>query len=102
MDAALKKMFTRRQTRDLELASLQHTSPGYCDLAKATGTFGNGVLSGPIELRNEAATEVLDLGEGVRLSALVHYAERRSLIDVNGVRFEVPVRVGMSRLRLGE
>jgi hypothetical protein len=65
MDAALKEMFTRRETCDLELAALQHSGPGDRYLAKAAGAFGYGVLSRPIELRYEASTEVLDLGEGV-------------------------------------
>jgi len=102
MDAALKTMFPRRETCDLELATLKHSSPGYCDLAKAAGTFGNGVLSGPIELRNEATTEVFDLGEGVRLAALVDYAESGSFRDLDCVRFEIPVGVGMSGFCLGK
>ena len=102
MDAALKTMFPRRQICDLELATLEHSSPGYRDLAKSAGTFGNRMLSGRIELRYEAATEVLDLGKGVRFAALVDYAESGSFLDVDRVRFEIPVRVRMSRLRLGE
>ena len=100
MDAALKKMFTRRETGDLELAALQDSSPGYRDLAKAAHTFGDRVLSGPIELRNETAPKVLHLGEGVRLAARVDYAKSGPLVDVDCVRFEVPLRVGMSRLCL--
>ena len=100
VDAALKKMFTRRQTCDLELAALKESSPGYRNLAKAAGTFGNRLLSGPIELRYEAATEVLDLGKGMRLAALIDYANGGSLRDVDCVRFEVPIRVWMSRLCL--
>ena len=102
MDTALKKMFARRQTCDLELAALKKSCPGYRDLAKSAGTFGNNVLSWPVELRYEASTELLDLGKGVRFSALVDDAERRSLLDLDRIRFEVPVRVRMSRLRFGE
>jgi len=100
MDAALKKMFPRRQTCNLELAALKEPSPGYGNLAKAAGTFGYRVLSRPIELRYEAAPEVLHLGECMRLAALVDYAESCSFVDVDCVRFEVPVRVRMSRLCL--
>src|SRR5580700_9018028 len=100
MDAALKKMFPRRQTCDLELAALEKSGPGDGDLAKAADTFGNRVLAWPIELRNEAATELCYLGEGVRLAALVDYAKSGSLLEVDCVRFEVPLRVRMSRLRL--
>ena len=102
MDAALKKVLTRRQTCDLELAALKHSTPGHRDLAEAAGAFGNRVFSRPIELRYEAAPEVLHLGEGVRLAALVDHAERGSFVDVDPVRFEVPVRVRMSGLCLGK
>jgi len=100
MDAALKTMFTRRETCDLELAALEHSSPSYRDLAKAAGTFGNGMLSWPIELGNEASTEVFDLGKGVRFAALVDYAKSGSLLDVDCVRLEIPVGVRMSRFCL--
>ena len=100
MDAALKKMFARCEACDLELAALQHSAPGYRDLAKAAGTFGNRLLSWPIELLYEAATELCYLGEGVRLAALVDYTKSGSLLEVDCVRFEVPVRVRMSRLCL--
>ena len=99
MDAALKKMITWRQTCHLELAALKESSPGYRDLAKAAGTFGNGMLSWPIELRYETAPEVLHLGEGVRFATLVDYAKSGSFLDVDRVRFEVPVLVRMPRLR---
>jgi len=102
MDAALKTMFPRRETCDLELAALKHSSPGHGDLAKSAGTFGNRSLPWPIQLRYEAATEVLDLGKGMRFAALVDYAESGSFRDLDFVRFEIPVRVRMSRLRLGE
>src|ERR1700689_3284059 len=100
MDTALKKMFSRRQTRDLQLAALKHSGPGYRDLAKATGTFGNGVLPWPIELRNETAAEVFEIGKGMGLAALINHAESSSLLDVDCVRFEIPVRVRMSRFCL--
>jgi len=99
MDAALKKMITWRQTCHLELAALKESSPGYRDLAKAAGTFGNRVLSRPVELRYEAATEVLHLGEGMRFAALIDYIKSGSFLEVDRVRFEVPVRVRMPRLR---
>src|SRR6267378_3183151 len=41
MDAALKKMFTLRQTGDLGVAALKDSGPGHRDVRKATGTFGN-------------------------------------------------------------
>jgi hypothetical protein len=49
MDAALKTMFTFRQTRNLDSAGLKDSSPGHCDLRKAASTFGNRVLSWRIE-----------------------------------------------------
>jgi hypothetical protein len=100
MDAALKTMFPFRQIRDLDIAALKDSSPGHRDLPKAALTFGNGVLAGPIELRYESATEVLHLGEGVRLAALIDYAESGSFVDVDGVGFEVPVLVRMAGFRL--
>jgi len=96
VDAALKKMFTRRQICDLELAALQESSPGYGDLAKTAGAFRNSLLSRSIELRYEPATKMLYLGEGMRLAALIDYANGGSFCDVDCVRFEVPIRVGMS------
>jgi len=45
MNAALKKMFAPRQTRDLQLAALKDTSPGHRDVLKAAGTLGNRRLS---------------------------------------------------------
>src|SRR5947208_13713368 len=45
MDAALKKMVTFRQTRDLALAALKNSGLGHRDVRKAAGTFGNRVLS---------------------------------------------------------
>ena len=101
MDAALKKMFTWRQTCDLELATLQDPSPGYGNLAKAAGTFEYCVLSWSIQLRYETAPEVLHLGERMRLATLVDYAESGSFVDVDRVGFKVPVRIRMSRLCLG-
>jgi len=41
MDAALKKMFTFRQIRDLYLAALKDSGLGYRDVRKAADTFGN-------------------------------------------------------------
>jgi len=51
MDAALKKMFTFRQTRDLALAALKDSGLGHRDVRKAAGTFGNRVLTWRIEYR---------------------------------------------------
>src|SRR5882762_1599635 len=45
MDAALKKMFTFRQTRDLGLAALKDSGFGDREVLKAVGTFGNCSLS---------------------------------------------------------
>lgn len=100
MDAALKAMFARRQTSDLELAALKEPSSGYRDFAKTALTFRNRLLSRRVELGNEAAAEVLHLGEGVGLAALVDDAKRGSWVNVDGVGFEVPLGVGMSRLCL--
>jgi hypothetical protein len=100
MDATLKKVLSWRQTCDLELAALKHSGPGYRHLAKAAGAFGYRVLSGSIELRYEASPKVLHLGERMRLAALVDYAESCFFVDVDRVRFKVPVRVRMSRLCL--
>src|SRR5947209_233272 len=95
MDAALKKVFTLLQTRNLDSAGLKDSSLGHRDVGKAAGTFGNRGLS-VIERPYEAATELRHLGEGVRLAALVDYAHSGSFLDVESVRFEVPARVRMS------
>src|ERR1700676_1994514 len=96
MDAALKKMFTFRETRDLALAALKDSGLGHGDIRKAAGTFGNRGLSS-IKVVYEAATELRHLGEGVRLAALVEYVKSGSFLDVEGVRFEVPAGVRSSR-----
>jgi len=95
MNAALKKMFTLRQIRDLGLAALEDSSFGDCDVLKAAGTFGNRILS-VIEIRYEAATEFRHLGEGVRLAALVDYGKNSSFFDLDRVGFEVPSRIRSS------
>jgi hypothetical protein len=97
MDAALKKIFTLRQARDLDMAALKDSGLGYRDLRKAAGTFGNRILSWRIKTRYKAATELRHLGEGVRLAALVDYAKSGSFLDVDCVRFEVPSRVRSSQ-----
>ncbi len=95
MDAALKKMFTFRKTRDLGLAALKDSGLGHREVRKAAGTLGNHGLSS-IKVVYEAATELRHLGEGVRLAALVDYAKSGSLLDVDYVWFEVPARVRSS------
>src|ERR1700682_6724268 len=45
MDAALKKMFTFRETRDLDTAALKDSGLGHRDVRKAATTFGNRVFS---------------------------------------------------------
>jgi len=72
MDAALKKMFTFRQARDLALAALKDSGPGHREVRKAAGTFGNRGLS-CVKIPYKAAAEVRHLGEGVWLAALVEY-----------------------------
>src|SRR6266576_3100692 len=53
MDAALKKMFTFRQTRDLALAALKDSGLGHRNVREAAGTFRNRLLSWRIEHRSE-------------------------------------------------
>ena len=89
MDAALKKMFTLRQIRDLSLAALKDSSFGDRDVLETAGTFENRILS-VIEPRYEAAAELRHFGEGVRLAALVDYGKNSSFLDLDRVRFEVP------------
>src|ERR1700716_185987 len=92
MDAALKTMFTFRQTRDLDMAALKDSSLGHRQVRKSAGTLGNRGLS-PIQPRYKAATELRYLGEGVRLAPLVDHAKNGSLLNAERVRFEVPVRI---------
>ena len=68
VDAALEIMFPFRQAGDLNRAPLQHSGPGYLDFVEAAGTFGNYSLSRPIQLWDEAAAKLRDLGEGMRLA----------------------------------
>src|SRR3979490_2696515 len=95
MNTALKKMFALRQTRDLQLAALKDTSPGHRDVLKAAGAFRNRRLS-CIERRYETATEFRHLGEGVRLTTLVHHDKGSSFRDRDSVGLEVPTRDGAS------
>ena len=96
MNAALKKMFTLRQTCDLDMAALKDSRFRHRDLGKATGTFGNRALPWRIKPRYKTATEPGHLGKGVRLAALVDYDKNGSFRDVDYVRFEVPARVRSS------
>ena len=96
MDAALKKMFTLRQTRDLDMAALENSGLGHRDLRKATGAFGNRALSWRIKPRYKTAAEARHLGKSVRLTALVDYDKGGSFPYVDCVRFEVPARVRSS------
>jgi hypothetical protein len=61
MDAALKKMFTLRQIRDLGLAALKDSCFGDRDVLEAAGTFANRLLS-RVEPRYKAASELRHLG----------------------------------------
>jgi hypothetical protein len=95
MNTALKMMCALRQTRDLQLTALQDTSPGHRDVLKAAGTFGNRRLPS-IERRYETASEFRHLGEGVRLTTLVHYNKGGAFPDRDTVGLEVPARVWSS------
>ena len=99
MDAALKKMFTFRQTRYLQLAALQDSRFGDGEIFKSTGTFWCHGLSS-IEVFYKTAAKLRNLGEGVRLAALIDYDNRGSFLDADDVGFEVPVRVGRSSFGL--
>jgi hypothetical protein len=95
MHAALKTMFAFLQTRDIDSTGLKNASPGHRNVRKAAGTFGDRGLS-VIQRPYEAATELRHLGEGMRLAALVDYADCSCFLDVERVRFEVPARVRSS------
>jgi DNA-binding winged helix-turn-helix (wHTH) protein len=101
MDAAFEMMCAFRQTRDLDLAALKKPSLGHGDPRKTAGTFGNRFLS-RIELRYETSAEFGHLGEGVRFTPLVDYAYNRSFLDLERIRFEIPVGVRSSRRRIGK
>jgi hypothetical protein len=106
MDAALKVMSAFRQTRDLELAALKDARSCHREFRKTASALGNYFLSWSIEPGYKAATELCNLGEGVRLTALVDGVNGGSFLDCECVRFEVPVRVWCSsrrfRKQLGE
>ena len=98
MDAALKKMFTFRQTRKLELAALKDSGFGHRDSREAAGALGNYFFSWGIEAGYKAATEPCHFREGMRLAALVDSLNRGSFPDRECVRFKVPIRIrGSSR-----
>src|ERR1700687_3811412 len=88
-------MFAFRQARELAMAALQDSGFGHRQVRKAPRAFGNRWLSS-VEVRYKAATEMRHFREGVRLAALVNYTKCRPFLDMNNVRFEVPVRVRSS------
>src|SRR5215472_7137361 len=96
MDAALKKMFTFRKACHLKLAALQDSCLGYRHFRKAASTLGNYFFSWRIERRYEAATELRNFCEGMRLAALIDCINRGSFLHCERVRLEVPVWVGCS------
>src|ERR1700722_2021513 len=95
MDTAFEMMRAFRQTSDLDLAALEESSPGHCDPGKASGTFGDRFLS-RVELWYEASAEISYLSKGVRLAALVDYADNGSFLDFQRVWLEIPVGVRSS------
>jgi len=99
MNTTLKVMLPLRQSRDLELASLKDARSGHRDFRKAAGALGSYFLAWPVQARDEAATEFCNLGEGVRLAALIDGLNDGSFLDCESVRFEVPVRIRRSSSR---
>jgi hypothetical protein len=97
MDATLKKMFTLRETRDVDLAALKDPGPRHRDVQEAAGTLGNRDLSRRIKARYKAAAKARHLRKGVRLAALIGYDKNGSFPDVECVRFKVPARVRGTR-----
>lgn len=93
VDAALESVSSLLQVRDLDFTPLKNTSLGNINVGKTTGAFRNSVLA-CIQAGNEASPELLNLGEGVRLSALIDYAKDRALPDAESVGLEIPLRVG--------
>ena len=87
-------MFALRQAGYVDIAALQDSCPGHRYVRKSAVTFWNRVLS-RIEARDEAASKVVHLGEGMRLATFVCHVYSGSLFDVERVRLEIPVRVGM-------
>src|SRR5215470_1981045 len=77
---------------DVELAALQNARPGDRDVLETAGTFGNRRLS-RIQGLDEPAAELGDLRKGVRFPTLVDNIHRRSFLNADHVRFEVPPRV---------
>jgi hypothetical protein len=73
MYAALKTMFALRQAVNLQLAALQDARPGDGEVFEAAGAFGDRGLAA-VKVADEAAPELLNPSEGVRLAALVDSA----------------------------
>jgi len=67
-------VFTFLEPRDVDSAGLKDSSLGHRDFGKAAVAFANRGFS-VIEPCYEAATELGDLGEGMRLAPLVDYAK---------------------------
>jgi len=102
MDTALKVMIPFGQACDLELAALQDARSGHRDSRKTAGALGNYFPAWTIEGRYKTATELCNLSESVRLTALVDCVNGGSFLDCECVRFEVPVRVRSPRCRFGK
>ena len=97
MDAALKVMCALRKTVNSELAALKDARSGYRNARKTRSTLGSRGFS-PIERRYEPASKMPNLRESVGLAALVYRDNRGSFVHCERVGFEVPLRVGVSRI----
>ena len=100
MNAALKEMLTPRKPCELKLTALEDSGPGNLNSRKASGAFGNSLLSS-IEGAYKTSTKLRDFSESVGLATLVDGAKDGSFLHCHRVRFKVPVRIWspISRLR---
>ena len=95
MNAALEKVLAFGQVCNLAIAALKDSGPCHGKVGESAGAFGDGFFPA-IQIGYEATAEARHLGKGVRLAALIHNPQHATLVQVDYVRFEVPLRIRMA------
>jgi len=95
VNAALEVMLAEGQIADVELAALQNACASDGKVLEAGGAFRRCRLAA-VKRCDEAATELLNFSEGVRLTALIGHDDPCALANSDVIGFEVPVGIRMA------